>query len=114
MFNESHDQRCKTILERPNSDSPLINGIDSRMCFISGPNKSPDTLIDESGSPLFYKSNNRSYIHGILFAGSSKSTRPLIKVEINIFIKVGPYLDWIEEIVWPNDNFEMMYFNPYL
>ena len=73
------------------------------MCLISGPNNSPEVCIIDRGGPLFYRSNDTNYIHGIHSFGISRCTIPLIEDVTNVFTKVGSYLDWIEETVWPDD-----------
>ena len=78
--------------------------LNSHMCFLTGPKKSPEICIVESGSPLFYSSNDTYYIHGILSFGSNKCALPLIEDVTNVFTKVGSYLDWIEETAWPRDE----------
>lgn len=71
-----------------------INVIESQLCTTS--ENHTDTCQGESGSPLQYTLNDTYYLAGVMsFETFCGGKLPGINTRVSSFI------DWIEDIVWP-------------
>lgn len=96
--------KCNTYFLNYNEQANLRafkNGIsDSQLCT-HDPNGSGDSCEGDSGGPIQVLHDNSTVVKilGIVsFGGSCGSTLPSINT------RVAYYLDWIESIVWPDNQ----------
>lgn len=94
VTNDECDQKYKAIYQRV-----LKNGIiESQLCAFD-PLENADACQGDSGGPLQVKLEDyRYYVVGVTSFGASCGTSfP------GIYSRVSEFLDWIEDIVWPNN-----------
>lgn len=96
-------KQCNETLwefNREANQGSLRNGIDVSQVCTHDPQAKNDACVGDSGGPLqIYELSGVSTIVGVTSFGiSCGSTLPSIST------RVAYYIDWIENIVWPDSN----------
>ncbi|EFA12222.2 serine protease P60 [Tribolium castaneum] len=103
-------KECK---QRFTSSRRLKEGIKDKEQICAGDSEGGDTCPGDSGGPLHYKKQRSlSFLgydideHFVVVGVTSFGKGCGVQNSIGVYTKVIPYLNWIEDIVWPTDPVE--------